>query len=39
MSKKYFVDKDYAVMTEYYDFMDSDDCSPDKTKKKMEKLI
>ncbi len=39
MSKKYFVDKDHAVMTEYYDFLDSEELSPIKTKKKMKELI
>ena len=39
MSKKYFVDKDHAVMTDYYDFLDSDRNTPVKTEKKMMEFI
>jgi tetratricopeptide (TPR) repeat protein len=39
MSKKYFVDKDHAVMSEYYDFLDSEVQSPKKIKKIMKELI
>lgn len=39
MSKKYFVDKDHSVMTDYYDFLDSDNNTPAKTEKKMMEFI
>jgi tetratricopeptide (TPR) repeat protein len=39
MSKKYFVDKNHAAMAEYYDFIDSEERSFDKTEKKMKKFI
>ena len=39
MSKKYFVDKDHAVMTEYYDFINADEHSSDETEKTMNTLI
>lgn len=39
MSKKYFVDKDHKIMSEYYDFIDSEERSPEETEKEMQKFI
>lgn len=40
MARKYFVDKDHAVMEEYYDFLDSEEGqSPEKTEIKMKQFI
>jgi hypothetical protein len=39
MSKKYFVDKDHKIMNEYYDFIDSEQKSPEETEKEMKKFI
>ena len=40
MSKSYFVDKDHAVMSEYYDFMDAiNEHSADDIEKTMKKFI
>jgi tetratricopeptide (TPR) repeat protein len=39
MTKKYFVDKNHSVMTEYYDFLNLEERASAKTEKKMKKFI
>jgi|WetSurMetagenome_2_1015567.scaffolds.fasta_scaffold05285_8 tetratricopeptide (TPR) repeat protein len=39
MSKKYFVDKDHAVMTDYYDFLDVGEENQAKVEKQMKEFI